>query len=64
MVKKKNDLSPIHLTFDADIHEVLINQQLIGLRFMPQALPRIKAMAKRGDPIAAEVVKRFEAERK
>jgi hypothetical protein len=52
----------IHLPgIGASIVEMQINQTLAGLRVMPQMLPRLEAMAARGDKVAAEVVKRLKA---
>jgi hypothetical protein len=53
-------LTPIEIDeIGGDIKETMIEQQVTGLRLMPQMLPRVEEMAARGDETAAEVVRRF-----
>jgi hypothetical protein len=46
----------------SDIRDAMIEQQVAGLRVMPQFLPKLEEMAGRGDETAQEVVRRFKEE--
>jgi hypothetical protein len=45
----------------AAIRETQVAQMLASLRALPHMLSRLEGMAKRGDDVAKEVVRRFKA---